>query len=99
MRIVKTSNYSHYDVIDALARRNPMNSLEDPRIAAVRDNGGGTVITTEMEPGKIARAGVGQEIELREGDARKTLQGIERPIDMLFLEFSIVVWLAGKVTP
>ncbi|MFM7120662.1 MAG: O-methyltransferase [Gammaproteobacteria bacterium] len=40
--------------------------------AAVRDNGGGTVITTEMEPGKIARArdnwtraGVSQEIELR----------------------------------
>jgi hypothetical protein len=65
----------------------------------MRDNGGGTVIATEMEPGKIARAGVGQEIELREGDARKTLQGIERPIDMLFLEFSIVVWLAGKVTP
>lgn len=59
--------------------------------AAVRDNGGGTVITTEMEPGKIARAnwaraGVSQEIELREGDALETLQGIERPIDMLFLD-------------
>jgi len=61
--------------------------------AAVRDNGGGTVITTEMEPGKIARAranwagaGVSQEIELREGDALTTLQGIERPIDMLFLD-------------
>jgi hypothetical protein len=57
----------------------------------MRDNGGGTVINTEMERGKVARAGVSQEIELREGDARKTLQGIERPIDMLFLEFSIVV--------
>lgn len=61
--------------------------------AAVRDNGGGTVITTEMEPGKIARsrdnwtrAGVSQEIELREGDALATLRGIERPIDVLFLD-------------
>lgn len=61
--------------------------------AAVRDNGGGTVITTEMEPGKIARAranwshaGVYKEIELREGDALETLRGIERPIDMLFLD-------------
>lgn len=61
--------------------------------AAVRDNGGGTVITTEMEPGKIARAranwshaGVSPEIELREGDALETLRGIEGPIDVLFLD-------------
>jgi predicted O-methyltransferase YrrM len=61
--------------------------------AAVRDNGGGTVITTEMEPGKIARAranwshaGVDRDIELREGDALETLRGIERPVDMLFLD-------------
>lgn len=61
--------------------------------AAVRDNGGGSVITTEMEPGKIVRAranwshaGVCKEIELREGDALETLRGIERPIDMLFLD-------------
>jgi hypothetical protein len=99
MRIVKTSNSSHYDISDAVPRRNPMNSLEDPRIAAMRDNRGCTVITNELEPGRIACAGVSQEIELREGDAHETLQGIERPIDMLFLEFSIVVWLAGKATP
>lgn len=61
--------------------------------AAVRDNGGGTVITTEMEPGKIARAranwshaGVSPEIELREGNALQTLRGIEGPIDVLFLD-------------
>jgi predicted O-methyltransferase YrrM len=61
--------------------------------AAVRDNGGGTVITTEMEPGKIARAranwsraGVYREIELREGDALETLRGVGGPIDMLFLD-------------
>lgn len=76
-----------------------MNSLEDPRIAAMRENRGSAVITTGLERGKVARAGVSQEIELREGDARKTLQGSERPIDMFFLEFSIVVWLAGKATP
>lgn len=61
--------------------------------AAVRDNGGGTVVTTEMEPSKIAsaranwtQAGLDREIELREGDALQTLKGIERPVDMLFLD-------------
>lgn len=61
--------------------------------AAVRDNGGGRVITTEMEPGKIARArenyaraGVGDEIELRAGDALQTLRDLDGPIDLLFLD-------------
>ncbi|MFN7594443.1 MAG: O-methyltransferase [bacterium] len=61
--------------------------------AAVRDNGGGKVITTEMEPGKIvsaranwAEAGLSREIELREGDALQTLQDIREPIDLLFLD-------------
>lgn len=61
--------------------------------AAVRDNGGGRVVTTELEPGKVAgaqanyrRAGVEAEIELRAGDALETLRRIDGPIDMLFLD-------------
>ena len=61
--------------------------------AAIRDNGGGKVITTEMEPGKIAsaranwaEAGLSREIELREGDALQTLRDIKEPIDLLFLD-------------
>jgi predicted O-methyltransferase YrrM len=48
--------------------------------AALRDNGGGRLITSEFEPSKIARArenfaagGVADLIELREGDALETL--------------------------
>lgn len=61
--------------------------------AAVRDNGGGVVITTEMEPGKIARArqnyasaGLESEIELRAGDALQTLREVDGPIDLVFLD-------------
>ena len=61
--------------------------------AAVRDNGGGCVITTELEPGKVAgaqahylRAGVEAEIELRAGDALETLRRIDGPIDIVFLD-------------
>ncbi len=61
--------------------------------AAVRDNGGGQVITTEMEPRKIAKArenyriaGVDSEIRLLEGDALQTLRDVEGPIDLLFLD-------------
>ena len=61
--------------------------------AAVRDNGGGQVITTELEPRKIARArenyaraGLGREIQLLEGDALETLRSLEGPIDLLFLD-------------
>jgi predicted O-methyltransferase YrrM len=61
--------------------------------AAVRDNGGGRVITTELEPSKVvraranyARAGVDGEIELRAGDALQTLRDLDGPIDLLFLD-------------
>ncbi len=61
--------------------------------AAVRDNGGGKVITTEIEPGKaaaaranFARAGLSGEIDLREGDALETLRRIDGPVDLLFLD-------------
>ena len=61
--------------------------------AAVRDNGGGTVIATEHEPtkAKVARAnfsaaGLTDHIDLREGDLAQTLQNIDGPIDFLLLD-------------
>jgi predicted O-methyltransferase YrrM len=61
--------------------------------AAVRDNGGGRVIGTEMVPRKIAQAranldaaGLGDFAEIREGDARETLRDVTAPIDMVLLD-------------
>jgi predicted O-methyltransferase YrrM len=61
--------------------------------AAVRDNGGGTVIGTEYEPEKakaaranFAKAGLEAFIELREGDLRETLKTLEGPIDFVLFD-------------
>jgi len=62
--------------------------------AALRDNGGGRLITTEFEPSKAARAranlaagGVADLVELREGDALQTLAaGLPEAIDLLLLD-------------
>jgi predicted O-methyltransferase YrrM len=61
--------------------------------AAVRDNGGGTVIATEYEAdkAKVARqnfktAGLAQYIDLREGDLNDTLKTIEGPVDFMLLD-------------
>ncbi|WP_432726617.1 O-methyltransferase [Variovorax sp. W6] len=62
--------------------------------AAVRDNGGGRVITTEFEPSKVARArhnlaagGLADLVEIREGDALKTLAtDLPVSIDLLLLD-------------
>lgn len=62
--------------------------------AALRDNGGGRLITSEFEPSKIARArqnltegGLVDLVEIREGDALLTL-GTDLPesIDLLLLD-------------
>jgi len=62
--------------------------------AGLRDNGGGSVITTEFEPHKAARArknfiagGLADLIELREGDALETL-AVDLPerIDLVLLD-------------
>ncbi len=62
--------------------------------AALRDNGGGRIITSEFEPSKVARArehltegGVLDLVEIREGDAIETL-GADLPdtIDLLLLD-------------
>lgn len=62
--------------------------------AALRDNGGGRLITCEFEPSKAARArqhfnlgGVSDLIEIREGDALETLrQDLPDAIDLVLLD-------------
>jgi predicted O-methyltransferase YrrM len=61
--------------------------------AAVRDNGGGSVIATEWESEKaaIARrnfqaAGLEGYIDLRQGDLNETLKVIEGPVDFVLLD-------------
>lgn len=62
--------------------------------AALRDNGGGRLITTEFEPGKVARArahlaeaGLADLVEVREGDALETLAGdLPGLIDLVLLD-------------
>jgi predicted O-methyltransferase YrrM len=57
---------------------------------AVRDNGGGRVIGTEIVPAKaerarrhLAEAGLAEYVEIRAGDALQTLREVEGPIDLL----------------
>ncbi|WNE98351.1 class I SAM-dependent methyltransferase [Streptomyces luomodiensis] len=61
--------------------------------AAVRDNGTGRVITTEMSKDKIASAretftetGLDDLITVLEGDARETLAAVEGPLDIVLLD-------------
>jgi predicted O-methyltransferase YrrM len=62
--------------------------------AALRDNGGGRLISTEFEPSKVARArqniaagGLADLVEIREGDALTTLaQDLPEQIDLVLLD-------------
>jgi predicted O-methyltransferase YrrM len=61
--------------------------------AAVRDNGTGRVVTTELSDTKIAAAkqtfaktGVAEVITILEGDALTTLKGLDGPIDFILLD-------------
>lgn len=62
--------------------------------AALRDNGGGRLITTELEPSKLVRAranltsgGLIDLVEIREGDALQTLRAsLPQTIDLLLLD-------------
>jgi predicted O-methyltransferase YrrM len=62
--------------------------------SALRDNGGGTLITTEFQEEKAARArenltaaGMSDLVEIRVGDALETLKdGVPGGIDLLFLD-------------
>ena len=58
--------------------------------AAVRDNGGGTVIGTEMVPVKAERArahvreaGLADHVDIRVGDALETLRDLDGPVDLM----------------
>ena len=62
--------------------------------AALRDNGGGYLITSEFEPSKVARArknltegGLIDLVEIREGDALQTLSAdLPETVDLLLLD-------------
>jgi predicted O-methyltransferase YrrM len=75
--------------------------------AALRDNGGGRLITTEFEPSKVVRArqhlAEGQLldlVEIREGDALQTLSAdLPDSIDLLLLDGakSLYLEILGRV--
>jgi predicted O-methyltransferase YrrM len=61
--------------------------------AAVRDNGGGKVIGSELVPAKVvtarhnlADAGLSDYAEIREGDARQTLRDLGGPVDFALID-------------
>jgi predicted O-methyltransferase YrrM len=61
--------------------------------AALRDNGGGTVIGSEIVPAKVetarrnlTEAGLADYAEIREGDARKTLSDLGGPVDFVLID-------------
>lgn len=61
--------------------------------AAVRDNGGGQVIGSEIVPAKIAAAkrnltdaGLAEYVDIREGDARQTLRDLGGPVDFALID-------------
>jgi predicted O-methyltransferase YrrM len=61
--------------------------------AAMRDNGGGTVIGSELVPAKVAAAkrnladaGLADYAEIREGDARQTLRDLGAPMDFILID-------------
>jgi len=61
--------------------------------AALRDNGGGKLITTEMEPTKaerakkhLAEAGLAELVDFRVGDALELLGDLKGPVDFLLLD-------------
>ena len=61
--------------------------------AAMRDNGGGTVIGSELVPEKVtiarrnlADAGLADYADIREGDARQTLSSVGGPVDFALID-------------
>jgi predicted O-methyltransferase YrrM len=76
--------------------------------AAVRDNGGGSVITSEIEPSKVEvarqnlrEAGLDNFVEIRTGDAMATLADVEGPLDLVLLDGwkDIYIPLLQMLTP
>lgn len=80
--------------------------------AAMRDQGEGVVIGTEIEPQKarqarenFAQAGLADRVELREGDALETLKDCGGPVDFLLVDGfpqlarSIIELMAPQLRP
>ena len=68
--------------------------------AALHDMGGGTLIGTEIEPAKAARAraniaaaGLADRVDIRVGNALETLADVEGPIDMVLLDGAFTLYL------
>lgn len=68
--------------------------------AALRDNGGGHLIGSELEPAKVARAranleaaGLADLVEIREGDALETLGDVGGEVDLLLLDGAFALYL------
>jgi len=61
--------------------------------AALRDNGGGQLIGSELEPAKVARArahveaaGLADLVDIREGDALETLKDVGGEVDLALVD-------------
>jgi predicted O-methyltransferase YrrM len=61
--------------------------------AALRDNGGGQLIGSELEPAKVARArahveaaGLADLVDIREGDALETLKDVGGDVDLALVD-------------
>ncbi|GBQ25398.1 O-methyltransferase [Gluconacetobacter sacchari] len=76
--------------------------------AALRDNGGGRIIGSEIEPSKAARAranleeaGLADLVDIREGDALDTLRAVGGEVDLLLLDgaFSLYLPVLRQVEP
>lgn len=68
--------------------------------AALRDNGGGHLIGSEIEPSKVARAkanieaaGLSDLVDIREGDALETLRDTGSEVDLLMLDGAFPLYL------
>lgn len=68
--------------------------------AALRDNGGGSLIGSELEPKKVVRAranldaaGLADLVEIREGDALETLKDVGGEVDLLSIDGAFSLYL------
>lgn len=68
--------------------------------AALRDNGGGRLIGSEIEPTKVARArahleaaGLADLVDIREGDALDTLKDVGCEVDILSIDGAFSLYL------
>lgn len=68
--------------------------------AALRDNGGGHLIGTELEPAKVMRArasldaaGLADLVDVREGDALETLKDVGGEVELLLIDGAFTLYL------